>query len=211
MSVQWSIIAGQVPFAAQPIGEVNITSRFALSDFSFGADPDAAYAAAVVPEFGAWAPGDATAEGFKYNHNPGYNGATVKRAQIKWRFYTSTCYLKISWDEVITSTRGGDGDGDSSYSYHTEISRTPIEWTWEGLSEGGICLPLDFVYEDQDTWPETLVYDLIDAEPPAPPDPGYPPLFQEYESYRTRFENVRFSFVDGYTPPDDGTANGFPV
>jgi len=127
--------------------------------------------------------------------------ARVQNVRYKWAFYTPTCYFKIWFDRVIY-------DEDEA-----EVSRAAEDYQWTPVIADGNCLPAGFVsgYLNALTWPCSPHTDI---QPPRPPDPpeNVPP--GEPDEYRARFlyfDKIRWSFVDGYTPPEDGSANGFPV
>ena len=68
---------------------------------------------------------------------------------------------------------------------------------------------------DRTTWPSSPLFTIEPIEPPAPTATweegtdwvGGPTTAWRYAA----LQNIRFSFIPGYTPPEDGTANGFPV
>lgn len=114
--------------------------------------------------------------------------------------YAATCYFWIQWDEVIydqSITPSGDP---------IEISRETKEWTMSVTPVDGVCLPSDFDVTDTTTWPSDT--DWAEVGPLVPDvDPGLGEVYWRF----AQLENVLFSYVTGYVPPDDGSANGFPA
>jgi len=106
--------------------------------------------------------------------------------RTKWRVAHSpsgTCYLKV-WLQTRFTPEGGG----------TEII-TPLpayEWT----ATGNPCLP------DTTKGPDHAdnIIRSEESEEKEPADDG-----------TTTVEIVKWSCIRGYTPPDDGTGNGFPV
>lgn len=111
---------------------------------------------------------------------------------------SATCFLKAFWDEVLYTT-------DLAGVILGEVSRTSKELTLTMPSNGGVCLPLGFDHSNQSTWIDSGEFPITQ---PTPPDPGPDPDSSCQALY---IEKFRWSQLDGYNPPDDGSANGFPV
>lgn len=117
----------------------------------------------------------------------------------KWwmRFYTSTCYFKLFWDEV---------------TYHpedAEILRTARTWTWTPAGDAGLCLAAGTVLHDQGAspagdetlWPVTDIFEITTAMT-EPPDPGNPPPpdLTIGSAQRVAIGKLRLSLIDGWVP-----------
>jgi hypothetical protein len=105
-------------------------------------------------------------------------------SKIKWRLQhqpTGTCYLKV-WMRRVTTPE----DGEPEYS---DIA----PYTWTG--SGNPC----FDDPERAPWAEENFIYGPEAEIGTPSEDG-----------TITVEIVKWSCVEGYTPPDDGTANGYP-
>ena len=124
----------------------------------------------------------------------------IERSQFKWAVVTPSCYFKVWFDKVERNIYAF-----SPANTGTEISRTSGSYTWTPISVGGICLPADFNFSDGLTWPASGVF--------GPEEPNEPPTPVPYGvvSRFVNLEKVRWSFLPSYTPPEDGSANGFPL
>lgn len=121
----------------------------------------------------------------------------ARRGQWKWAFMTGTCYVKVWWNEVKRDTTSG-GFGDI-------VASTPRELTWSPVGDDGLCLPSGFNSGDETTWPAS------EAAVIEPPEPDDPEADGENNGLGVFIEDVRWSFLDGYMPPGDGSANGWPA
>jgi hypothetical protein len=117
------------------------------------------------------------------NLSPDESSYSLRR--FKWRLRhapTGTCYLKV-WLRRKFQPEGG---GDPTY---TSIS--PYEWT--GSGNPCIAAPdLGAGHEDN----EIIGEETSEDEPAT--------------DGTVTIEIVKYSCISGYTPPDDGSANGFP-
>jgi hypothetical protein len=106
--------------------------------------------------------------------------------KIKWRLAhdpTGTCYLKV-WLQKRFTPEGGGAD--------TITALTPYEWT----GTGNPCFAEALLPPD----------DAANRIASSPTEEGVPAA-----DGTTTIEIVKWSCVSGYTPPDDGSANGYPV
>ncbi|MEI6870705.1 MAG: hypothetical protein WCL08_00345 [Verrucomicrobiota bacterium] len=157
--------------------------------------------------------------------------AAVVKGRYAWAVISATCYFKVWWDEVAytdTEYAGGSGIPDT----HVETGRTSRSWEPTFPSIAGKCIPADWAYGSLKpleagnpydyagnlaagaTPPLLIPYGSVEsgqytlgypAEPPAPT--GSVSRIANF----VQVEKVRWSFVPGYTPPSDGSANGFPL
>lgn len=111
--------------------------------------------------------------------------------------YSATCFLQVFWDEVTYST---DQFGGSK----VEVSRAAKSFTFTLAGVGGVCLPGGFDVNTPATWYASG--DMVVTQPM----PDIPP-FTEARRLEVDIENFVWSQLDGYTPPSDGSANGFPI
>ncbi len=136
--------------------------------------------------------------------------AGVGNSKYRFHFYTATCYCKFWWVETVSNGAGlrtaYEGPG-------TILSATPRSWEWTPTSVNGLCLPADFDVDDVTTWNVSPEYILNATEPPDPTyaDPGGGSIYHGLFCYLSGITQVRYSWVSGYEPPEDGGANGFPV
>lgn len=116
--------------------------------------------------------------------SPDETSYTIQR--FKWRIRhrpTGTCYLKVWLNEVFTPEGGG------------APTVTPLtDYVWNGT--GSPCLTDD-----------TLPPDHVDNEIVG----SETEVLEPSADGTTSIEIAKWSCVPGYTPPDDGTANGYPV
>ncbi len=124
--------------------------------------------------------------------------ADAARIKYKWVFLIATCYFKIWWDEVTSHYNGVTGGGSPA-----PVSTTPFEWEWTVPSEDGLCLPVGFDIDDTDTWPQSPVYEITEQMPADPAADNHSDIIQ------IDVQNVRYTWVDGYTPTDLADS-GFP-
>jgi len=106
--------------------------------------------------------------------------------RTKWRVShepTGTCYLKV-WLQARFTPEGGGSD--------TITPLTPYEWS----GSGNPCFVDPMLPPDD---PDNR----ITSSPTEEVEPA--------TDGTTVIEIVKWSCLDGYTPPDDGTANGFPI
>ena len=150
-------------------------------------------------DFGDWVVGNPTASTFVSCNGPvcaNYQ-AVISDSQYRLAGYSATCYLKIwwkiDWVEFIT------GDIVGTEAHEAEI-------TFSSSTKG--CLPDGFKQSDPTTWDTTSDYSIDAIYPPA--DPCYSPHYNNYE-WNAQFTMIKYSCLASYTPPDDGSANGFPV
>lgn len=153
--------------------------------------------------------GDAFNDKLRYA-NPDYgNGDRVfrqlaARSVCRWAFYSATCYVWIAWDIV------------SQLSYHgTDLDPPPeVEsshsMTWNGTTTP--CFPTGIDLTTPSSWnlgDEFTVNPIQTTTPEGPPE-----AFAWETSTTINVENIRWSFVPGYTPdisdPDNPQPNGFP-
>lgn len=126
---------------------------------------------------------------------------TVQLGRYKPIGYSATCYVKLWWDEVAYE----DVTGVSL----DEVSRTSKDWTMGEPGHNGVCLGVGFDQTDVTTWPEGDVIEVPLPVPSVDPSsPSHPPPL--FVGAQVNIEKVRWSFVVGYIPPEDGSANGFP-
>jgi hypothetical protein len=151
-----------------------------------------------LPEFAAW-PEDRGEEwgGFESGQSNSCsafkdweeNLLSKAERKIKWRVAhppTGTCYLK-AWINTRFRPKGGAEDG-------TDDTVTPSTYEWTGT--GNPCL----------TDPTKSVDDEANMIRSTPTEIGVPAT-----NGTTTVEILKFSCLSGYTPPDDGSANGYPV
>lgn len=115
------------------------------------------------------------------NLSPDETSVTIRR--LKWRIAhspTASCYLKVWLRRKFTP----EGEGPAVYA--------PIE-SYEWI--GNPCIPDSTKPADH---PENIIYGG-ESEEQEPSEDG-----------STSIEIQKYSCVRGYTPPDDGSANGFP-
>lgn len=111
--------------------------------------------------------------------------------------YSATSYLKAYWDEVMYKT---DFDG----NIISEESRETADYEFTMPSIGGASLPEGFDVGTLNTWIKSGSTPVTQPNPSNPPD-------GEDNSLAFYIEKLRYSCLSGYTPPDDGSANGFPA
>lgn len=107
----------------------------------------------------------------------------IKRS--KWRLAhhpTGTCYLKVWLQRRYTPSEGD------------EVITPLSPYTWEG--SGNPC----FAEPDKSAYDEENIIHGSPAEESEPEENG-----------TTTIEIFKWSCLPDYTPPDDGSANGFPV
>jgi hypothetical protein len=127
-------------------------------------------------------------------------GWTVDVQKLRWlpRFYVGTGYLKLWWQEQKWKQNGSGG-------MLTFISSTDQSWTWTPTGTAPFCMPGDFNVGDESTWPvASAPIDFLPDEP-EDPDAGFT------NTTLTLVTAQRWSFLPDYTPPSDGSANGFPA
>jgi hypothetical protein len=118
------------------------------------------------------------------NLSPDESSFTARK--FRWRLRhapSATCYLKVWMNRVFSPEGGGDP------------IVTPLSpYTWSG--SGNPCLPATdkpIDHEDNQITGSATTEDV----------PG--------TDGTTSIEIVKWSCLPGYTPPDDGSANGYPV
>ncbi len=105
----------------------------------------------------------------------------------------ASCSFRIWWDENeydIGGSLGGEPVPTGS-----PVASTAQEWEWTPPSVDGLCIPSGYDPGDLTTWPHTEDF-TINVPASA--------------SRMIIIENIRWSFAPGYTPPSDGSANGWP-
>ena len=119
-------------------------------------------------------------------------GANISRSKYVWAVSTATCYFQIWWDEVVAGSNP---------------STTPKNWLYTPESNSGLCLPDPATWDSNDptTYSQSPENDVAETQTAAPVS-GNPIL-----NNTTTIRNVIYSFLPGYTPPSDGSANGFPA
>ncbi len=130
----------------------------------------------------------------------GLRSAIAERQKYKWRFYTGTCYFKIWWDEVTRHSAGTIGTTPSA----TVTATNSLEWEWTPSAVDNLCLPSGFDQTDATTWSESGVYEILETEPSDPGSSG-----DVFDRLEIQVENVRFTWVVGYTPASF-SVSGFP-
>ena len=142
--------------------------------------------------------------------------AAVTAYVYKFAFYSGTCYVAIYWDVLETVSSATQGSGPGANQSTSSTTTTPHSFIWDPPSNGGVCLPSNFQsfadYSNTAINDDTRVSfsDTFQLLPPAPavavPSDG----IVTFASVADTVQNVRWSFVKGYIPPADGSANGFP-
>ncbi len=118
------------------------------------------------------------------NLSPDESSYSISR--IKWRLKhapSGTCYLKVWLRRRFTP----EGGGVATY--------TPLE-TYEWIGSGNPCIPDKTKSVDH---PDNTIYGE-ESEEQEPAEDG-----------ATAIEIQKYSCIRGYIPPDDGSANGFPI
>lgn len=145
-----------------------------------------------------------------------FGGATwaaiARKIKYRWRFYSATCYLHIWWDERLREFQNG-----------VQISEvfTPKEYEIQiaGIANG-LCIPAGpletnppFANPDdsQKDLPSGLCLGDTFLFTPVMPTVQLSPTAGDVANSIMRVVNVRWSFIPSYTPPTDGSANGFPI
>lgn len=128
----------------------------------------------------------------------GTANASLNRVRYRWAFYTGSCYAKVWWEEFISDAVPAVTSGP-----------TALDWEWATpISVDGLCLPSDFSQFDVQTWPAADISESFVIEPPEPANVTTIGPENELDAY---VRKLRPSWVDGYEPPSDGSANGWPV
>ncbi len=137
----------------------------------------------------------------------GLYGARAERAKYRWRFFTATCYFKVWWDEVQTHYVGTF----STVGTGTVTSTTSKSFEWTATSVGGLCVPSGFYgdFAGIATWPKS-----DDGGGPSPwevleQEPSDFTTFDHGDRIYVTVENVKWSWVSGYTPSTPADS-GFP-
>lgn len=138
--------------------------------------------------------------------NGEYGQADGISMQYGLSFISATCYFEAWWDEVTVVY-------DENVSGSPNLSLTPLNVVsrhvlWTPPENGGYCLPTGWKPDDIRTYPGSDIFTLDQSTVPAPwSDPvNFIPVGLAYG-----VTNFRYSQIAGYTPPNDGSANGFPV
>jgi hypothetical protein len=138
----------------------------------------------------------AVAGGLKELHGSDAHAQAI-RAKYRFRFYAATCYLKVYWNEVLRHTNHSGTD--------EVVSTTPQSWEWTTpTAVDGLCLPADFNTADSDTWVISDEFELAEVEPINVTLSG------DFENQSYFLTDFSWSYINGYVPPSDGSANGFP-
>jgi hypothetical protein len=129
----------------------------------------------------------------------GHFNAGIRRNKYALAIWAPYPYLQAWWDEY---TRYFDGTG-------TAPQTVSKNYVWTPPSINGLNLDITtFNAGDPTTWPLSPEYDLNETEPAAP---TWPVIDQNPKTITTTLQNFRYSFLASYTPPIDGSANGFPA
>jgi len=134
---------------------------------------------------------------------------SVTASDLGWYgmyFATGTCYLKVWWDEIITS---GSWMNNGSY-VSSVISTTPRSFTFNNdISNGGLCLPVGFTgIPGNDAFDKTKWSTSGDYADTLPA-----PVWLSgswHMGLGLNLANGRYSMIEGYEPPTDGSNQGYP-
>jgi hypothetical protein len=145
---------------------------------------------------------------------PGY----YQKATYKFAFFSANCKLKLNWDEVQTTQDG------SNAPVVTTLNSREFIWTPDAgnpCKKDGFYVPQgqpDYDPSTDTTDPPlyfTPEFELVPTQPTiTPPDVPEPPPDGSASSSATitiQVQNIRWSCIDGYDAPLDGTANGYPL
>jgi hypothetical protein len=127
------------------------------------------------------------------------SSAATENVSLGLLWCSPTCYLAIWLQVVITQS---DGVTTEVLSDTTTMIEMPA------VSIGGYCLPNVATFNLFDPTTYNFYADLGSWTP------GEPPLPATAESNATityALNATKWSAVEGYTPPDDGSANGWPL
>ena len=129
--------------------------------------------------------------------------ATVQRYRAVLGWYAATCFFRLEWDEV---TRELAVDG--ATGIETLLSTSTSAQTFSmpiTISNSGLCIPLDLFSANR--W---NVSGIVAGPTTVPfPSGSLPPADGSSIRREIGVANVRWSWVNGYVPPTDGSANGF--
>lgn len=135
---------------------------------------------------------------------------SVDQAEYFIAGFSATCFLKVWWSEIVRD-----------FTTEEIISEVEKDFTFEFTTHAGFCLPEGFTDGDaiasnpinllnfteiRDVWDKSEIYLMEAPEPPTPTEaPDYT------TRHIKRIEKVRWSALEDYEPPEDGSANGFPA
>ena len=125
-------------------------------------------------------------------------------------FYTATCYFEAWWDEVSVMSNWTINPATGEQTNAPDTVTVNKQFLWTPVSNGGVCLPAGFTPGDSINWNMSDPYQLICPQPNAP-STADPESWNGFNQAGTSIANFRFSVVQGYTPPVDGSANGYPA
>jgi hypothetical protein len=128
-----------------------------------------------------------------------YYGVDIYAIQYLFVVYSATCYVKVEWNVLEYLVGGGS----------TPIKTTPMSWEWSAPAyPGGLCMIAEGPTALDNTTTDfcSPTYTLL-ADAPSITDTTDPNAQQNY----VQIGNVRYSYVQGYEPPVDGSANGWPA
>jgi hypothetical protein len=144
--------------------------------------------------------------------------AFYSRSRILFAVYSATCYCKVFWtiETCLITAPEGTVEGDEGWSL--EITATDdfsYEFTDLAQVPPDENYPGDGLYAvdvlDGRTDPIEVAADWALASD-FTLDADLEPLGDRiYRTVIKRLAKVSYTFVEGYTPPDDGSANGYPV
>lgn len=201
----------------EPSGGILAFSRWGYyassPDYGEGSGADAwTDAIADFPAYGASSFGDPLGYGRKSGFIDGgsvfHGNAYFGKAKYAWRFYSATCYIKIWWKERTRTWGAFPPDGAPTVETFVDFE----EAISIAESSGGLCYPPynTLITQDGFDYPESAEHEMIPVDPTTIiTPPGGSILFD----FTSQMEAVltKYSFLPDYTPPDDGSANGFPA
>ena len=116
-------------------------------------------------------------------------------------FASGSCYFAAWWEEIIYGLPADGSIPDGGYAVISTTQRT-VTQTYGG---SGLWVPASFTADVStpdaiNTWPHSETF-----------TPAWPETDDTYNSYLVDWTNFRFSCLASYTPPTDGSANGYPA